>query len=140
MEKNDNNDDDKTKEELPFGNKENTITVLNALFRHGRRDLPFSIIPSMREYYSKIDSALKLTEIAVKDKASIVHWLRSGLFEENECNVPLALLFIAWYEQYPSSDQENAMECNFRYDTGASFETFLHKFSSVLYTYMCTKV
>lgn len=116
MEKNDKNEGDKMKEEkLPFGNKKDTIMILNALFRHGRWDLPFNIIPnmSMNEYHSKMDSALKVTEIAVKDKPSIVDWLRSGLFEENECNVSLALLFIAWYEQHPSPDQED-VECNFR--------------------------
>lgn len=124
MEKNDSNNDRKMKEEkFPFGNKENTIMILNALFRHGRQDLPFNIIPGLKEYHSKMDSALKLTEIAVKDKPSIVDWLRSGLFEENECNVPLALLFIAWYEQYPSSDQEN-IECNFRYDIGSIIQNF----------------
>lgn len=128
------NDDGKTKEEFPFGNKENTIMILNALFRHGRQDLPFNVIPGMKEYYSKMDSALKLTEIVVKDKPSIVDWLRSGLFEENECNVPLALLFIAWYEQYPSSDQEN-VECNFRYNIGSIKKVF---FTNLLYMYIHT--
>lgn len=128
MEKNDIVDDVETKEEeLPFDNKENTIMILNALFRYGRRDLPFNIIPGMskKEYHSKMDSALKLAETAVKNKPSLVDWLRSGLFEENECNVPLALLFIAFYEQHPSSDQKD-MECDFRYD----IESIVQKFSS----------
>lgn len=116
MEKNNIVDDNTKEEELPFDNKENTIMILNALFRYGRRDLPFNIIPDMskKEYHSKMDSALRLTETAVKNKPSLVDWLRSGLFEENEYNVPLALLFIAFYEQHPSPDQKD-MECDFRY-------------------------
>ncbi|XP_077279559.1 uncharacterized protein LOC143906988 isoform X2 [Temnothorax americanus] len=128
MEKNDGNDgnDGKPKEEeLPFGDKENTITILNALFRHGCQDLPFNVIPgtsmSMKDYHSKMDSALKLTETAVENKPSIVDWLRSGLFEEDERNVPLALLFVALYEQRPSPDRED-VECNFR-----ELYHFLHK-------------
>lgn len=129
-------EDDKTKEgELFFGSKENTIMILNALFQHGHRDLPYNIIPgmSMKEYHSKMDSALKLSESAVENKPSIIAWLRSGLFEDNDGHVPLALLFIAWYEQRLSPDQED-VECNFRYDIRrAAFKSsFLHRF--VLYT------
>ncbi|XP_071648925.1 uncharacterized protein [Temnothorax longispinosus] len=125
MEKNDGNDGKPKEEGLPFGDKENTIMILNALFRHGCQDLPFNVIPgmSMKEYHSKMESALELTETAVKNKPSIVDWLRSGLFEEDECNVPLALLFIALYEQHPSpEDDREDVECNFR-----ELYQFLHK-------------
>jgi len=123
MEEND-NDDKTTEDEFVFGNRENTIDILNALFRYGRQDLPFNISGmSMMECQSKMDSALKLAETNFKSKPSIVDWIRSGLFEENECNVPLALLFIALYEH--PFNQENA-ECDFRYDV----ENIIPSFSS----------
>lgn len=115
MEKNNSHDNDtKMEKELPFGTKENMVMILNSLFRHGRRDLLSDIISGMskEEYDSKMDSAFKLLETAVEDRPSIVEWLHSGLFKENEYNVPLALLFIALYE-HPSPNQEN-VECDFR--------------------------
>lgn len=124
MEENDSNNDDKPKEdELPFGGKKNVVSILDALFKHGRGNLPFSVIPGMSvtECQSAMDSALGSTETVVKNKPSIINWLRGGLFEANECNVPLALLFIALYEQHPVPYDKN-VECDFR-----ELYHFLHK-------------
>ncbi|XP_011053105.1 PREDICTED: uncharacterized protein LOC105145330 isoform X2 [Acromyrmex echinatior] len=107
------NDNSKKKEDnLPFGSKENAITVLNDLFKHGQ-NLPFNSIlgTSIDERQSKLDSALELTETFLKNKPSIVGWLRSNLFEESNFNVPMALLFIALYEQHSLPQMET--ECDF---------------------------
>jgi len=111
-----NNNNKKKEDKLPFGSKENAITVLNDLFKHGQ-NLPFNSIlgTSMDERQSKMDSALELTQTFLKNKPSIVGWLRSNLFEESEYNVPMALLFIALYEQYSLPHQKET-ECDFRYD------------------------
>ncbi|KAL0129305.1 hypothetical protein PUN28_004183 [Cardiocondyla obscurior] len=107
METSDDNDDIEMKaEELPFGTKMKTMTILNAIFRYGQ-DIPYNIIPGVKEFHSKIDSSLKQMKNAVENKPTLVDWLKSDLFEENEYNIPLALLFIAWYEQNSSLDEKD---------------------------------
>ncbi|XP_012058587.1 PREDICTED: uncharacterized protein LOC105621742 [Atta cephalotes] len=108
-----NNNSKKNEDKLPFGSKENAITVLNDLFKHGQ-NLPFNSIlgTSMDERQSKMDSALELTQTFLKNKPSIVGWLRSNLFEESEYNVPMALLFISLYEQHSLPHQKET-ECDF---------------------------
>ncbi|XP_018372402.1 PREDICTED: uncharacterized protein LOC108767170 isoform X2 [Trachymyrmex cornetzi] len=111
---NESNNNSKKKEgKLPFGSKENAITVLNDLFKHGQ-NLPFNSILGMSvdERQSKMHSALELTQTFLENKPSIVGWLRSNVFEESECNVPMALLFIALYEQHSLPHQKKT-ECDF---------------------------
>lgn len=110
------NNSEKEEDDLPFGSKEKTMTVLNDLFKHGQ-NLSFNSIlgTSMDERQSKLDSALELTQTFLKNKPSIIGWLRSNLFEESECNIPMALLFIALYEQHLLPYQKKT-ECDFRYD------------------------
>lgn len=120
MEKNDGDNGESAAEvvvenELPFGSNENMIAVMNELLRHGRQDLPFNMFPglSTTECQSKVEQALRLAHLDVGDKPTLVDWIRSGLFEENECNVSLALLFIALYEQHPLLHEKN-VECDYR--------------------------
>ncbi|KAL6424037.1 hypothetical protein ACFW04_009738 [Cataglyphis niger] len=96
-------------------NKEYMITLLNALFKYGYSNLPSSILPNMseEERYSALQSILEQTKNAVEKKSSIIDWLNSGIFDNDEYSVPLALLLIGLYEQYPLSEQRNE-ECNFR--------------------------
>ncbi|XP_011874468.1 PREDICTED: uncharacterized protein LOC105565681 [Vollenhovia emeryi] len=120
-----NSDDNETrKEALFFGNRLSTIMLLNALFRHGRRDLPFNVIPdrTAQECSSEMDSVLKLTKDLAENKPSLVDWLHSGLFQQDEYNVPLALFLIALYEQRLQPDQKDDIECDFR-----ELYQFLHK-------------
>ncbi|XP_018308837.1 uncharacterized protein [Mycetomoellerius zeteki] len=107
------NNSEKEEDDLPFGSKEKTMTVLNDLFKHGQ-NLSFNSIlgTSMDERQSKLDSALELTQTFLKNKPSIIGWLRSNLFEESECNIPMALLFIALYEQHLLPYQKKT-ECDF---------------------------
>ncbi|KYQ59994.1 hypothetical protein ALC60_00965 [Trachymyrmex zeteki] len=109
------NNSEKEEDDLPFGSKEKTMTVLNDLFKHGQ-NLSFNSIlgTSMDERQSKLDSALELTQTFLKNKPSIIGWLRSNLFEESECNIPMALLFIALYEQHLLPYQKKT-ECDFRF-------------------------
>ncbi|KYN05186.1 hypothetical protein ALC62_03987 [Cyphomyrmex costatus] len=115
MEKNDNDNEESNakREKLPFGSKENMITVLNDLFKYGHQNLPFSSVLGMStdECRSNIDSAFKLTQTFLKDKPSVVGWLHSNLFKESEYNIPMALLFIALYEQ--QSLPQKKIECDF---------------------------
>ncbi|KAL6266980.1 hypothetical protein P5V15_000064 [Pogonomyrmex californicus] len=107
----DNSDNDTSDEEdLSFGKKEDIITILNDFFKYGPRDLPLNIFSdiSTEDCHSTMDSAIKLAGNAIKNKPTLVNWLHSDLFKKNECNVPLALLLISFYEQHSSSDQENA--------------------------------
>ena len=127
------NDNSKKKEDnLPFGSKENAITVLNDLFKHGQ-NLPFNSIlgTSIDERQSKLDSALELTETFLKNKPSIVGWLRSNLFEESNFNVPMALLFIALYEQHSLPQKET--ECDFRYDVESINPSFYFEMFCTVY-------
>ncbi|XP_012536729.1 uncharacterized protein LOC105836915 [Monomorium pharaonis] len=108
-------DKEKDEQELPFGSRKHTLTILNALFNRGHQNVfPEDIIPgiSPQEYHSKMNSTFEFTKNVVKDTASIVHWLNNGLFLEDECNIPMALLFIAWYEQHPTPRKN--VECDFR--------------------------
>lgn len=107
----------KDKNVSSLSKKEDMIMLLNALFKYGYSNLPSSILPNMseEERYSALQSILEQTKIAVKKKSSIIDWLNSGIFDNDEYSVPMALLLIGLYEQYPLSEQRNE-ECNFRYD------------------------
>lgn len=107
----------KDKDEPPFGKREDMIALLNALFKYGYSNLPSSILPNMskEERHSALQSTLEQAKIAVNKKSSIIDWLNSDIFGNDEYGIPLALLLIGLYEQYPSSEQRNK-ECNFRYD------------------------
>jgi len=89
------------------------IALLNAIFTHGSLDLPPGELPykSVEERQSVIKSICEQIK-NIKDKPMIVNWLQSGLFMNEELNIPLALLLIGWYEQHPLQKDE---ECNFRY-------------------------
>ncbi|KAM0728281.1 hypothetical protein ACS0PU_005750 [Formica fusca] len=105
----------KDKNEPPFGKTEDMIALLNALFKYGYSNLPSSILPNMskEERHSALQSTLEQAKIAVNKKSSIIDWLNSDIFGNDEYGIPLALLLIGLYEQYPSSEQRNK-ECNFR--------------------------
>jgi hypothetical protein len=92
---------------------DNIIALLNAIFTHGSLDLPSDVLPykSVEERQSVIKSICEQIK-NIEDKPMIVNWLESGLFMNEELNIPLALLLIGWYEQHPSQKDE---ECNFRY-------------------------
>lgn len=107
----------KDKNMSPLSKKEDMIMLLNALFKHGYSNLPSSILPNMseEERHSALQSILEQTKSAVNKKSSIIDWLNSGIFDNDEYSVSLALLLIGLYEQYPLSEQRNE-ECNFRYD------------------------
>ncbi|XP_070172591.1 uncharacterized protein [Polyergus mexicanus] len=103
----------KDKNEPPFVKKEDMIALLNALFKYGYSNLPSSILPNMskEERHSALQSILEEAKIAVNKKSSIIDWLNSDIFGNDEYGIPLALLLIGFYEQYPS---ERNKECNFR--------------------------
>lgn len=99
----------------PFSQKKDLIVLLKTICTYGYPDLPFDIIlPDMseEEQDAEILSLFKRVENAVKDRPSMVNWLRSKLFED-DYKVPLALLFIELYENHSMSDQGKT-ECNFR--------------------------
>lgn len=105
-----------TKETIQlFNNKEYTIALLRNILKHGYSDLLFSAFSgiSIKEIHAAIKKISDDTQVTMKDRPSIIHWLRCGLFESTETCVPLALLFIEWYEQHPSNLESE--ECNFRY-------------------------
>lgn len=97
-----------------FDNKENQIMLLKALFKYGYSNFPLEAFPSMST--EEVDEAIRVTlkklHAIFKNTPSLIHWLHGGLFDSTE-SVPMALLFIEWYEQHPS--QEDNPECNFRY-------------------------
>lgn len=99
-----------------FSNKEDMILLLKALFKYGYSELSPILLPDMSKEacYFAIQSAFERVKIPTNKKPSIIDWLNSGIFDKDECNIPLALLFISLYEQ-PLSKQEN-QECDFRYD------------------------
>ncbi|XP_012230388.1 uncharacterized protein [Linepithema humile] len=109
------NDDVMNEISSSFKNKEDMIALLKALFVHGYSDHPFDILPGMstEEQHAAISSTFQRIENAVKDRPLMVNWLQSKLFEDNDCKVPLALLFIQLYEERSSLDQEKT-KCNFR--------------------------
>jgi len=100
-------------ENKPSNNDDDMIALLNAIFTHGSLDLPPGILPykSAEERQSVIKSICEQIK-DIKDRPTIINWLQSGLYMNEELNVPLALLLIGWYEQHPSQQDE---ECNFRY-------------------------
>ncbi|EZA54846.1 hypothetical protein DMN91_006877 [Ooceraea biroi] len=102
-------------ESQPFSKENDFIALLKTIFRRGYPDLPSDILPGKsaeeRQFAIKLlhEQAKRVLEI----KPTLVNWLQSGLFVDEEFNVPLALLLIEWYEQHPTPYQENG-ECNFR--------------------------
>lgn len=99
---------------LPFKKKEDQIMLLKALFKYGYPNLSFESFPLMSP--EALNETIKITLEKLgnvfQNIPSLVHWLHGGLFKNAE-SVPMALLFIEWYEQHPSH-QDNT-ECNFRY-------------------------
>lgn len=105
----------KENNEPPFSKKEDMIVLMNALFKYGYSNLPSTILPDMskEERHSELQLALERSKIALNKKPSIIDWLNSGIFGDDEYNIPLALLLIGLYEQYPLSE-ERKEESNFR--------------------------
>jgi hypothetical protein len=105
----------KNKNKSPFSKKEDMIALLNALFKYGYSNLSPAILPDMskEQCHFAVQLAFKRAKIAINKKPSIIDWLNSGIFGNDECNIPLALLLIGLYEQYPLSEHNN-VECDFR--------------------------
>lgn len=104
--------------EQAFSKEEDVIQLLRFIFRHGYSDLPSVILPdkSAEERESAIQSLHEQARTNVVDKPTVVDWLQSGLFTDENSNVSLAMLFIEWYEQHsPMSRTQANGECNFRY-------------------------
>lgn len=113
------NNEDVTKSEVnsPFSHKEEMIVLLKTLFKQKEySDSSFDILPGMstEEQHAAIASTFQRVKNAVKDRPSIVNWLHSKLFEDNDFLVPMALLFIELYEEHSSPDQEKRSKCDFR--------------------------
>lgn len=99
---------------LPFKKREDQIMLLKALFKYGYPNLSFESFPLMSP--EAVNEAIKITleklHNVFQNIPSLVHWLHGELFKNVE-SIPMALLFIEWYEQHPS--HQNNTECNFRY-------------------------
>lgn len=108
----------KDKKEFSFSKEEDLIMLLNAIFKYGYSDFSSIVMPDMskEERLSVIESALKEAKIAIDKKPSIIEWLNSGIFENDESNIPLALLLIGLYEICSLCEQKSE-KCNFRYGT-----------------------
>ncbi|XP_019697391.1 uncharacterized protein LOC105184012 isoform X1 [Harpegnathos saltator] len=92
--------------------KEDQILLLRSLFKYGYPNFPLESFSVPREEIQKV-LKIRLDELRIifQDTPSLVHWVHGGLFKSNE-SIPMALLFIEWYEQHPFH-QDNA-ECDFR--------------------------
>lgn len=109
-------DEDKTanpKKLHLFNKKKDKLALLRALFKHGYPDYSIDIFPNLSEkdQDSCLVKVLKYTKTLFKNKPSIIDFIRSGMFQENDCNVPLMLLLIALYET--PCDEKNA-DCDFK--------------------------
>lgn len=100
-------------DELLF-DKDDQIRLLKILFRYGYPDFPLNSFPNIpvEKVHEAMKAMLDKLHVLFKSTPSLVHWLHGGLFRNTE-SIPMALLFIEWYEQHPS--QEDDQECNFRY-------------------------
>lgn len=104
--------------EFSFNKEEDLIMLLNAIFKCGYSNLPSTILPNMseEERHSALQSALEKAKIAIDKKPSVIEWLNSSIFDNDEYNIPMALLLIGLYELCPLCEQRNE-KCNFRYGT-----------------------
>ncbi|XP_019883559.1 uncharacterized protein LOC105252306 [Camponotus floridanus] len=101
--------------EFSFSKEEDLIMLLNAIFKYGYSNLPSTILPNMseEERHSALQSALEKAKIAIDKKPSVIEWLNSSIFDNDEYNIPMALLLIGLYELCPLCEQRNE-KCNFR--------------------------
>ncbi|XP_014471738.1 PREDICTED: uncharacterized protein LOC106742895 [Dinoponera quadriceps] len=97
---------------FPFSKKEEQMKLLKILFKYGYPLETFPNMMSAEKFEEDIKITLEKLHIIFKEMPSLVHWLQSKLFENTE-SVPMALLFIEWYEQHPLHKNNHA-ECNYR--------------------------
>lgn len=99
---------------LPFKTAEQQVELIKALFNHGYDGFSLNSLSGIpaEALELAINETREQLETFYRNKPSITSWLSSALFKDCP-TLPLALLFIEWYDQHPSNS--TTRECNFRY-------------------------